>query len=149
MLFIGPAQAFDVDGLKSHMEKSEVERLLETLGYQVSPLDGGLLHGEASDGRTISVNFCRDRLVSVQKFLDPSFSRFVEAAALFNSTFGPPSLLQPRVPDPTSNVQTYALDFAWRTQAGAELVSVSYADFGSSAQLDVTYEVKNSCYSIP
>lgn len=141
------ASAFEIDGLKSGQSRAESVAQLQRLDLEIEKGESGQLHGTAPDGRLYSLSFCGDALVQVQKCLAPSFKDFVELLYRMRELYGSPIVVLPELPDPTSHAKSHKLAIAWRHRQ--ELVTAEFIRFDSNDQLDVTYEVRNSCFANP
>lgn len=141
-----PVHAFDVDGFRAGDSPEKVAAQIERLGLRQDPLDGGGVLAVGKGNRLYSLNFCKGELISVQKHLNPTFSNFVEISHQFTSSHGTPSAFWPRLPDRTSYGPNHALAVRWGV--GSEIVTVTFREYESNNQLDVTYEAPNSCYEV-
>lgn len=145
------AFAFEVDGFRSGMSFNDVRSLVEKRSYDsVEVKDNNILAGDnPSKGsvRTISLNFCKGRLVQVQKHLQPRFDYFVRMADEKRRELGRPLDAWSRPTDLTSSAESNAIALIWRD--GSDFVSITYTQFSSNNQLDITHDARNDCWRIP
>lgn len=139
------ANAFEVEGFRSGMPKSEVEAKLRTW-QRVSEVDPGTLVTIDQLGNASSFNFCEGRLVSMQQNLKPSLRQFVTLMRDFNTRHGQPfsSAAGSRT---HQTGQIDELGVWWRS--GNEFVSVYYMGSSAGESLSTSHQVPNSCFKVP
>ena len=101
----------------------------------------------AEGGRLISATFCKGKLVQVQKHLKPRFDHFVRLIEQKTEELGSPAAAWAKPSDVESRVDSNSDSFLWRD--GPTSITVSYTEFTSNHQLDIVYEIKNSCWQVP
>ena len=146
-----PAFSFEVDGLRSGMTFDEARSLVEKQSYgRVEVKDNHIGAWDApttGPARAIFLNFCKGRLVQVQKHLRPRFDYFVRLADEKRRELGRPLDAWSRPTDVTSSAESNAIALIWRD--GADFVTVTYTQLSSNNQLDITHDVRNDCWRIP
>ena len=119
MLGCPSAFAFEVDGFRSRMSFNDARSLVEKWSYDsVEVKDKSI---EARDNlskgsaRAIFLNFCKSRLVQVQKHLQPRFDYFVRMADEKRRELGRPLDAWSRPTDlaSTSSAESNAIAFIW------------------------------------
>ena len=143
------ALSFEVDGFRSSMSFAEAKSIVEKQGYE--RIDAKDNHIRAWNTRTvggmISLNFCKGRLVSVQKDLQPRFDYFTRLVDEKRTALGRPLDAWSRPTDVTSSADSNAIALIWRD--GSDFVSVTYTEFSSNKQLYITHDARNDCWRIP
>jgi hypothetical protein len=139
------ASAFEVEGFRSGMTKSDVEAKLRSW-QRVSEVEPGTLVATDQFGNTSSFNFCEGKLVSMQQNLKPSLRQFVAIMRDFNSRHGQPfsSVAGSRA---HQTGQVNELSIWWRY--GGEFVSVYYMGSSLGESLSTSHQVPNSCFKVP
>ena len=145
----GPALAFEVDSFRSGMSFAEAKSLVEKQAYERVELKDNQIR--AWDTRSVAsgifLDFCKGRLVSVQKNLQPRFDYFTRLVDEKRSALGRPLDAWSRPTDVTSSVESNAIALIWRD--GSDFVSVTYTEFSSNKQLYITHDARNDCWRIP
>jgi hypothetical protein len=145
------AHSFELDGLKSGMAYEEVKAVLESQSYEHIQYKGNNIIATDTKpqphGRLISLNFCKSLLVSMQKHLIPRFEIFVSLVYEKRRELGRPLDAWTRPPDFTSSVESNSISFIWR--AANDFTSITFTQFQSNNQLDITLDVQNDCYPVP
>jgi hypothetical protein len=145
------AYSFEVDGFKSGMAFSEARRLVENRSYSQVEIKDGYIGAwdtpSRSTRRDIFLTFCKERLVLLQRYLEPRFEDFVRLVADKNRELGAPLDTMARPHNAESSVKVNAISFLWRAQS--DFLVVSYTQFPSNAQLDAVYQTQNSCWATP
>lgn len=148
---IHPAYSFDVDGFKTGMTFAAARALVESHSYShVEVKDGHIGAWDtppSSSGRTISLIFCKGRLVLIQKHLQPRFDYFVRLVDDKRKELGRPRDSWAQPADVTATVESNSVKFVWRD--GSDFVVVSYTQFSSNNQLDIVHETPNDCWRHP
>jgi len=152
LLLVAPfASAFEVDGFRNGMSYQDARALIEEQSYsQVDFKDGHIGAWDApprKTDRTIFLNFCKDRLVQVQKNLQPRFDYLVRLVDEKRKQLGKPLDAWSRPTDLTSPSESNSVSFLWRD--GSDFLKISFAQFSQNNQLYILYEIRNSCYEIP
>lgn len=146
-----PAFPFEVDGLRSGMSFDEAKSIVEKQSYgHVEAKDNHIGAWDAPTkrpGRGIFLNFCKGRLVQVQKDLQPRFDYFVKLVDDKRRKLGQPLDAWSRPTDVTSSAESNAIALIWRD--GSDFVTVTYTQFSSNNQLDITHDARNDCWRIP
>lgn len=145
-----PALAFEVDSFQSGMLFAEAKSLVEKQGYErVDVKDNhiGAWRTQTVVASAIFLNFCKGRLVSVQKNLQPRFDYFARLVDEKRSTLGRPLDAWSRPTDVASSVDSNAIHLIWRD--GPDFVSITYTEFSSNKQLHITYDARNDCWRTP
>lgn len=93
------------------------------------------------------MNFCKGRLVQVQKNLQPRFDYFVRLVDDLRKQHGRPLDAWSRPSDVASNAESSDVSFIWRD--GSDFVTVTYTQFLSNNQLSITHGARNDCWRIP
>ena len=147
------AFAFEVDGFRSGMSFNDARSLVEKRSYDsVEVKDNSIgARDNPSKGpaRAIFLNFCKGRLVQVQKHLQPRFDYFVRMADEKRRELGRPLDAWSRPTDlaSTSSAESNAIAFIWHDSS--DFVSITYTQFSSNNQLDITHDARNDCWRIP
>ena len=153
MVGCSSAFAFEVDGFRSGMSFNDARSLVEKRPYDsIEVKDKNI---EARDNpskgsaRAIFLNFCNGRLVQVQKHLQPRFDYFVRMADEKRRELGRPldGWSRPTDLTSTSSAESNAIAFIWRDSS--DFVSITYTQFSSNNQLDITHDARNHCWRIP
>jgi hypothetical protein len=83
----------------------------------------------------------------VQKHLEARFSDFVRLTEQKTKELGKPVAAWTRPSNVEAGAESNSVSFLWKN--GTTVVTVSYTEFSSNKQLDIVYEVKNSCWQVP
>jgi len=139
------SHSFEIDGLTSGMSMDRARKKLEGSSYKnIQTKENGII---ASGGnRFILLNFCKDELVLVQKHLQPGFDNFVRLIDEKRKELGKPADAWTETADVNLNFERVAVSFLWHD--GMNSVKVTFTEFASNKQLDVTYEIKNTCRQV-
>ena len=145
------AIAFEIDGFKSGMSMQETKKVLENYSYGKVEVQENYIRAwdspDRGSNRFISLGFCNGQLVQVQKHLNPRFDYFARLVEEKRKELGKPIDVWCRPTDVTSNVERNSITFLWKD--GNSFIEVSYTEFTSNNQLDITYEIYNKCWKIP
>jgi len=145
LLAAGASPAFEVDGLSSGMSMEKAGKALAAAGYaDIQTRENRVM--AYGGNRFILLNFCRDELVLLQKHLTPAFSGFVRLVDEKRKELGQPAEVWVEPVDEHLPVERNAVCFLWRD--GPTSVKVTYTEFASNKQLDILYEVKNTCRQV-
>lgn len=148
IIFVQASFAFELDSFKSGMTIEQAKTLIEKSSYdKVEIKDNHIGAWDAPQKGThrgIYLNFCKGKLVQVQKHLKPRFDYFVRLLDEKRRELGRPLDAWSRPTNVTSNFEENSISFFWKD--GPTLIQVSYHDFGSNTQLDITYEIGNECW---
>jgi hypothetical protein len=146
-----PIHSFEIDGLRSGMSYEEAKARIEKQSFgQVDLKDNHIGAWDAptqGSNRGLFLNFCKGRLVHVQKNLQPRFDYFTRLVDEKRKELGRPLDAWSQPADVTSTVESNAVSFVWRQ--GADVVTVTYVQFRSNNQLYIGYETRNDCWRIP
>ena len=144
-----PAHAFDVEGYKTGMTKSAV---MSTSGaiYKIAPLEGTvdtLMATSVSDpSRYLTLNFCQDRLVSIQQGFSPNMKQASLLVGDLSKKYGDPfSVKAGTRPDPSGEI--YEMGFWWRM--GNEFASIYFLGSTIGDSLSVSHQATNACFKVP
>jgi len=145
LLAANAAHSFEIDGLSSGMSLERARKTLEGSAYKtIQTRENGIL---ASGGnRFVLLNFCKDELVLVQKHLAPGFDSFVRLVDEKTKELGKPADAWTEPADRNVPVERNAVSFLWRDNLTS--VRVTFTEFASNRQLDILYEIKNSCRQV-
>ena len=144
------SHAFEMDGLKSGITMEVAKRLLESYSYKnIKKDDHSIIASDQTSGesRLIALSFCKNKLVQVQKHLIPRFDNFTRLVNDKRKEFGKPVDAWSEPTDVTSNFESNAVSFLWRD--GPTFIKISYTEFKSNNQFDITYAIKNICWELP
>ena len=146
MLLAAPvSQAFEIDGLSSGMSMERARKILEGASYKnIQSRDNGIT--AYGGNRFILLGFCKDELVLVQKHLAPGFDSFVRLVDEITKELGKPADAWTEPADVMFPVERNAVSFLWRD--GVTSTKVTYTEFASNRQLDVIYEIVNTCRQV-
>ncbi|MCI0558490.1 MAG: hypothetical protein MN733_08345 [Nitrososphaera sp.] len=148
----GAALAFDVDGFQDGMSKLDVKDMLTKLNFNgiIDYTNDTLMARDLppkGTGRSYTFNFCKDRLVSIQKDYPPSMEHFILLADNLKRDFGEVVSIYPQSNQLQSFGKTHSISLYWRDKR--RLVELRYSVFPSNELLSITHDVQNSCYKIP
>ena len=147
LLLCEGANAFEVDGLKSGMSFQEARSVIESFSYSKVEIKENQISGwdipAMGTNRSVYLNFCKGRLVQVQKHLQPRFDYFVRLVDEKRKQLGQPTDAWSEPTDVTSAVESNAIRFQWRDKN--DYIVVSYIQFPSNNQLDIRHKIKNEC----
>lgn len=139
------SHAFEIDGLVSGMAVDKARAVLQGAAYtNIQATENSLI--ASGGGRFMLLNFCRNRLVLVQKHLPPGFENFVRLVDEKRKELGKPSDSWGEPADALLPVERYAVSFLWKD--GVSSVKVTFAELALNRQLDILYETKNDCRQI-
>lgn len=147
LLAASVSHAFEIDGIKSGISMDEAKKLLESYSYKtIEVKDNSIIASDEPRGsdRFIALSFCKGKLVQAQKHLKPRFDYFVRLVNEKRRELGKPTDAWTRPTDVTSNYESNSVSFLWKD--GPTFIKVTYSEFGSNNQLDILYEIKNSCW---
>jgi len=119
-----------------------LQKRLDTIGNNISAD-----YQTTKSPRLFNLNFCKGSLVQVQKELEPRFDHFVRLIDEKRRELGRPIDAWSRPPGVTESLDKSSITFVWKN--GKTLIQVSYTEFPSNKFLDITYEIKNTCWKIP
>ena len=141
------AAAFEIAGLKSGMSMSEAKKVVQDLGYKkITVTENGI--DAVSDPQSpldgVFASFCKGKLVRAQRLLDPKFDHFVRLVEEKERELGKHRVAWARTEGLESGTEESIVFFSWTK--GETSVTVSYRELSSNNQLDVVYEIKNSCW---
>jgi hypothetical protein len=137
--------AFEVDGLTNGMSIEKATTVLQGAAYRnIQTTENSMIASGGS--RFILLNFCKDKLVLVQKHLPPGFDNFVRLIDAKRKELGKPSDSWSEPADTHLPIERNAVSFLWRD--GAASVKVTFAELALNRQLDILYEIKNDCRQI-
>jgi len=145
LLAANVSYSFEIDGLSSGMSMEKAKKNLEGSSYKnIQTRENGII---ASGGnRFILLNFCKNELVMVQKHLAPDFGSFVRLIDEKRRELGKPADAWTEPADVNFPVERNAVSFLWRDSSTS--VKVTFTEFSSNRQLDILYEIKNSCRQV-
>lgn len=143
----GTTSAFEVDGLRSGMSQDQARKALEASYQGIQTKDSNIMAYHVSTGRFINLNFCKGKLVQVQKDLNPRFDDFVRLVYQKTKEVGKPITAWTRPADVESRVVSNSVSFLWKE--GPTFTTATYTEFSSNNSLSVVYEIKNSCWQVP
>jgi len=145
LLSANVSHAFEIDGLVSGMPIDKARAVLQGAAYtNIQTTENSLI--ASGGGRFILLNFCKDRLVLVQKHLPPGFDDFVRLVDEKRKALGRPSDSWSEPADGLLPVERHAVSFLWKD--GAASVKITFAELALNRQLDILYEIKNDCRKI-
>jgi len=151
LLLCGVANAFEVDALHSGMSFQEARSVIERFSYSKVEIKENYIGAwdilATGTNRSIYLNFCKGRLVQVQKHLQPRFDYFVRLVDEKRKQLGHPTDAWSEPTDVTSAVESNAIRFLWRDKN--DYIVVSYIQFPSNNQLDISHRIKNECWQVP
>lgn len=150
MLGANVSHAFEMDGLKSGISTEVAKRLLESYSYKnIKIEDHSIIASDQTGGesRLIALSFCNNKLVQAQKHLIPRFDNFIRLVNDKRKEIGKPIDAWTEPTDVTSNLEKNAVSFLWKD--GPTFIKISYTEFKSNNQFDITYEIKNKCWELP
>lgn len=131
---LSSVHAFDVDGFKAGISLSETQDILaKRSALIVTKIDSGLFVQTGDREALYALSFYDERLVSLQKFLPPSFEQFVQVIAHYRERLGRPLDSFGVNTDPLNPYSKPEVRFIWLTKT--ENIEVSY----QSNQLSVIY----------
>lgn len=142
----GVAYAFELDGLRSGMTKNEAIAALKRISVGIDDQGETIIAGDKLDkpsARTFALNFCKGRLVSLQKLLLPRWDYFVRLVQEKRRELGRPADVLGDPSDTTSTLKSDAVRVVWRYRDHAEIIT--YTKFPANDQLDIVLSVKNDC----
>jgi len=146
LLLTNVSHAFEIDGIKSGISIDEARKTLEKYSYKNIKLENNSIMA-SDENRFIVLSFCKGKLVYVQKALKPRFDYFVRLVNEKRRELGKPSDAWTSPTDVTSNYEDDSVSFLWKD--GPTFIKVNYREFSSNNQLDIAYEIKNSCWEVP
>ncbi len=155
LVSLNGAQAFDVDGLKSGMSIEQAKSVIEKYSYGKVEIEENQIRAwdppgpPGVTGRFIVLNFCKGKLALLQKHLKPRFDYFVRLVQEKRRELGPPVDAWSRPTDIKSHFESNSIYFLWKDGLTFIFIKVSYTEFGSNNQLDITNEIRNECWQIP
>jgi hypothetical protein len=151
VFLINSSHAFELGGLQNDMSIEEARKVLEGYSYDKIELKGDTLIAFRKSGSSypfdITATFCKGKLVQAQKHLNPRFNDFVRLVQQKTKELGKPLYAWTEPTDIESGVESNSVIFLWKN--GPTFIKVTYIEFASNNQLDITYEIKNSCWRIP
>lgn len=146
-----PVCSFELDGLRSGMSYEEAKTRIEKQSFgRVDLKENHISAWDApaqGSNRSFFLNFCKGRLIHVQKNLEPRFDYFTRLIDEKRKELGRPLDAWSQPTDVTSTVESNTVSFVWRE--GADFVTVTYVQFRSNNQLYIRYETRNDCWKIP
>jgi hypothetical protein len=137
--------AFEVDGLNSGMSMEKARKSLEGSSYtDIQARENRIM--AYGGNRFIILNFCKDELVLLQKHLTPGFAEFIRLVDEKRKELGKPADAWAEPADGNLPVERNALSVLWRDNSTS--VKVTFTEFASNKQLDILYELKNTCKQV-
>ena len=151
LLLTLPAWGWEVGEFKNGMSRAEIEQALKTWNFDQSTPVGkdGLFVYDSPDnpaGRRFLFTFCNDKLVAFNQEIEPTFRHFIVVATNYSNLYGQPLEVTPQTSVIASGEKSQLAMF-WRR--GADYVGVKYAQFPTSEQLSMTWQVGNNCWQAP
>lgn len=137
-------EAFYVEGLMSGMSSTTVQKILEKHGYEVIAIqeDGDIVARNSQDAsRTITAEFCTDRLMQVRNGYAPTFGNFVQLVEQKRQEFGAPAAV--KVLPAKAELKADAISFAWLDKETA--IEIVYQVSEQSQQVTVSHRLKQAC----
>ena len=139
-------EAFYVEGLMSGMSSSTVEKILEKHGYEVIAIEanGDIVARNGQDvSRTITAEFCTDRLIQVRNDYAPTFANFVRLVEQKRQELGAPASVKvvPAKAEPKADAD--AISFNWLDKE--TVIEIFYKVSEQSQQVAVSHRLKQSC----
>lgn len=139
------SHSFEIDGLKSGMSMAKAKQTLEGSFYNgIQARENSIMASGVN--RFILLNFCKDKLVMVQKHLTPGFDDFVRLIDEKRKELGRPADAWTEPVDVNLPIERSAVSFLWRD--GLTSVRVTYTEFAANKQLDILYEIRNVCRQV-
>ncbi len=147
LLTAGVGSAFEVDGMRSGMSQDQATKVLQASYKDIQIKNDNIMAYHVSTGRFINANFCKGKLVQVQKDLNPLFRDFVRLVDQKTKEVGKPIAAWTKPAEVESRVEINSVSFLWKM--GPTFTKVSYTEFPSNTSLDIVYEIRNSCWDVP
>jgi len=148
IISLSAAHSFEVDGLRSGMALEEAKKVLESYSYsKIYIKENGIRawdYPEKNTHRMITLIFCKDKLVHLQKHLDPSFDYFTRLIESKRKALGQPINAWSRPTDAILPIDSNTISFLW--EDGDTVITISYIEFEKKNQLHITYEIKHECW---
>lgn len=145
LLMAAVSDSFEIDGLVSGMSMEKARKKLEESFYKsIQVRDNSIV--ASGNNRFLLLNFCKNELVLVQNHLPPGFDNFVRRVEEKRKELGKPSDAWTEPADPNLIVGRNSVSFLWKDNLTS--VKITFAEFASNRQLDVTYENRNSCRQV-
>jgi len=85
-----------------------------------------------------------DKLVHLQKHLEPSFDYFTRLIESKRKELGQPINAWSRPTDATLPIDSNTISFLW--EDGDTIITISYIEFEKKNQLHITYEINHECW---
>ena len=140
------ARPFDVDGFKDGMSRSKVREIIDKGSFNNIEEKDTAISAYDLHHRFYAFNFCKSKLVHLQKYIKPSMKHFIGLFDKLNSAYGKPIDCYVNTPK-DSYGESYSISFIWKKNL--ELVTLTYKVFPKNDQLYITYEAPNECYGTP
>jgi hypothetical protein len=147
LITFSKAQSFDVDGFKSEMTKKEVKEQLKEWKFDVIDEKDNDIKAydnlRKTDSRLYFFNFCDDKLVLIEKNVQPSMKNFIILVEKLTNTYGKPIDTYADTSIHTFGEQ-HKISIIWKI--GRELITLTYNVYPNNDQLYMTYKVSNNCF---
>jgi hypothetical protein len=152
VLAVNSTLAFNIDSLKSGMSIEQAKAVLKDHGYDKIQVEDNYISAWYSPQvkgyiKSIFLNFCKGKLVNVQKHLEPRFDYLTRILMEKRRELGRPVDSWSTPADITSNSKSNSISFLWKD--GPTFIKVSWHDFGTNNQLDISYDIKHDCWQLP
>ena len=145
---LSAAHSFEVDGLVSGMALEEAKKVLERYSYsKIYVKENGIRawdYPEKNTHRMITLIFCKDKLVHLQKHLLPGFDHFVRLIDSKRKELGQPLKSWSQPTDVALPINGNTISFLWKD--GNSIITIAYTAFEKSDQLHITYEINHQCW---
>jgi hypothetical protein len=142
------AYSFEVDGLISGMTLEEAKKVLERYSFSKIYIKENSMRAwdypEKNTHRMITLIFCKDKLVYLQKHLLPSFERFVKMVDSNRRKLGQPLKTWSQPTDVNLPINGNTISFLW--EDSDTIITIAYTEFEKDDQLHITYEISHECW---
>jgi hypothetical protein len=125
------------------MSKAQVKSLIKSFSYGYGEADN-IIARKDNYSRFYSLNFCKDKLVLVQKELNASVKEFIILFDQLTSIYCKPMDSHTSIGTLESIGSRYAISFFWLS--GVEIINIDYTVFPKNDHFSITYEIKNDCF---
>lgn len=139
-------EAFYVEGLMSGMSSTTVEKILDKHGYEVVAIqeDGDIVARSRQDAaRTITAEFCTDRLMQVRNDYAPTFANFAQLVEQKRQELGAPASVKVITAKAEPKADADAISFVW--QEKETTTEIVYKEATNGRQVAVTHRLKQTC----
>ncbi len=146
MALASAVEAFYVEGLMSGMSSTTVEKILEKHGYEVIAIqeDGDIIARNIQNAsRTLTAEFCADRLMQVRNDYAPTFGNFVQLVEQKRKELGAPASVKVLPAKSDLKADGDAISFTWLDKETT--IEIVYKVSEKSQQVAVSHLVKQFC----